>query len=594
MKRLWAIFSGILLSTSAFALDAPYLIEVVGQGNTSVTLSWRNNSTAYTGILVLRKTDGSDVFDAVTETAGSESSYLDTALLSGTLYTYALIAIAGTDTSDTSNTLKITLTRECDSSLYDWQDGTDFLTRSNLYWIDSSAKLQVSYRDIICDEDGLIIFRREGDSTIYTAIDTIFHEDPYDKSTRIWFDTTCKPNRIYQYRFAMFKDTQLVWQEGEKTFTYNPEDFFIKDHDCISTVEKIGEIPVYFSLPESWIMLKGDTLLVKESNTDSSVYTLIDISDPADPSFIGIHDSGPVVTAGSSCFVDGERVFVFSEFEETENSSTRLSYYSYGQNGFELLDTLEGSVGEVIGKIDDSTIVTGFDYLRAISFDTSQFTSAYSAVSIPQRTVSSGFRTTTTTYYLIGMVEGMLFFRKTTHVYMNDDLEYQIYHFKGNQYEPFRDVVQWFPVNFFPIMIDGYIAIDPVLTSAEQVVLDTQKTHAYVFGTDKTLRIYSYRLDPATMEDLSVGIVNSDQLKETEPPGKTHPLISDYRHLSYPVYATIFDVSGRVAFRGMVGSRDVFRKIAGKLHPGIYVVRVTGTGNASTDGAVLTLYNVHP
>jgi hypothetical protein len=57
-----------LLFRVASALDAPYLISAT-PGHDSlfayVDLRWRNNSTAYTGIIVLRKDQGSVSFARV-------------------------------------------------------------------------------------------------------------------------------------------------------------------------------------------------------------------------------------------------------------------------------------------------------------------------------------------------------------------------------------------------------------------------------------------------------------------------------------------------------------------------------------------------
>ncbi|MBN1757706.1 MAG: fibronectin type III domain-containing protein [Chitinispirillaceae bacterium] len=118
MKRIFVVLAVLQLAvTVVHALDAPTIISAEALSAKSIMLSWRNNSTAYTGILVLRNVDGSEGFEILAETEGNTSTYLDDSLMSNTPYTYALVAVAGADTSDTSNMLTGSAVNMCTATL---------------------------------------------------------------------------------------------------------------------------------------------------------------------------------------------------------------------------------------------------------------------------------------------------------------------------------------------------------------------------------------------------------------------------------------------------------------------------------------------
>ncbi len=106
----------LLLCQSALGqLQAPYLYTAtaVGDavfGDTAVSLTWRNNSTAYQGITILRK-DSTDLqYTVVTTVSGTATSFTDICKpLSQITYTYALTAISQTEHADTSNTISVTV-----------------------------------------------------------------------------------------------------------------------------------------------------------------------------------------------------------------------------------------------------------------------------------------------------------------------------------------------------------------------------------------------------------------------------------------------------------------------------------------------------
>jgi hypothetical protein len=140
-------------------------------------------------------------------------------------------------------------------------------------------------------------------------------------------------------------------------------------------------------------------------------------------------------------------------------------------------------------------------------------------------------------------------------------------------------------------MIDGYITTDTIFSDAKHVFLDTMKQYAYIFGKDSIMRIYSYNLDPATITDLPIATTNKRPLSGNKPAGKIPNEISDYRNLSYPVFTAIYDICGRMAFKGKIRSRDAFRRLTSKLRPGVYAVRVGD--NELSSGRKKTVFTLH-
>ncbi len=570
------VFAGV------FALETPYLISVTPVNDTSADLSWRNNSAAYTGIIILRKTGG-DAFNAIAGVEGSRSSYLDVSLSPATSYTYALLAIAGADTGDTSNSVTATpFIRLCNATFESWTTERGDAMSVWPVWDNTSKRVVFTYRDKLCDESGVIIFRSDGDS-VYTAMDTVFHADPFDMSLNTLNDPTCGSNRVYNYRFALFRDTLLLMREGGTIFTYDPEALFITDRYRISTVNKLSEFPAYYSNPGSWAMKTGDTLLLKESNTDSLTYTMLAVGDPGHPTFTGYRHSGPVVAAGSDCYTDRNRLFVYSG-----GDSGSLIYYAYDNGEFAPKDTLEGQVAGVVGKLDDSTLLTGLDYIRAVTIDDNGYDSACVVLHVPQS--SPGSIGIVNHHRIMGLIDGMLFLEHTTTGTSKVPTEYEVLTFSDCLNYPARISLED-AIPLFPAMIGDYITKDSALADAAHVLLDTLQRHAYVFGRDSIMRIYSYKLDQADITDLHVAVAHdrpeNNGGSEQRPPAMN----SGPRDVSFPAFACIYDMTGRLVYEGNIGSRTDLRRLSTRMRHGIYAVSIGKNRSASAGKTVFTLNN---
>jgi hypothetical protein len=156
--RLFALL--LLLSTSIFALPAPYLISTTAVSDTSIGLSWRNNSTSTTGFYVLRKQAGQTNYTIIDSAGPAITAFSDIKLVSSTKYYYRIIAFSATELSDSSNidsaTTLASVCPTCTPSLF--YPNTIY---ANLVVSMDTVKqaLSVSIEENACDDEGAILIR---------------------------------------------------------------------------------------------------------------------------------------------------------------------------------------------------------------------------------------------------------------------------------------------------------------------------------------------------------------------------------------------------------------------------------------------------
>ncbi|MBN1575819.1 MAG: hypothetical protein JW913_04660 [Chitinispirillaceae bacterium] len=287
MKFTPALLVLSVLSGGAFAaLPAPYLISATALNDTAGQLLWRNNSTAYQGIAILRKLQGDASFAVIDTVEYPGSKFTDAGLAPSTRYFYALYAFSAEEASDTSNVDSL-LTPDPPPDCQQPLATSPFRLLSGpcyMKYDTVNSTVAIDYTDSACDETGLVIYRST-DFGEYVPYRTILHDNPFYPypAPRTWVDSGVEPNRWYGYKLGLFNAQDTIFVETGIAFTLNATALFYSGRKQIDLREKKAEFPVYFT--NGWALRSGDSIVVKESN--SARPTLLNISGGGMPVFEG-------------------------------------------------------------------------------------------------------------------------------------------------------------------------------------------------------------------------------------------------------------------------------------------------------------------
>lgn len=154
--------------------------------------------------------------------------------------------------------------------------------------INSSESLRVTIVDSSNCEDGYLIYRDDNFSSHFNLISQIVSVKPKNMGdTIIWFDSTITLNEWYNYKVAVYKNTDTVFTEPCSTYTFRgvqPEQ--------VVKFTKLSDIPLNYSI---WSVKVGDSIILKENPSPAGKFTIINIKDPTVPKFDGYIDSSVLV-----------------------------------------------------------------------------------------------------------------------------------------------------------------------------------------------------------------------------------------------------------------------------------------------------------
>jgi hypothetical protein len=275
---VWAV------SQAAFALNAPYLISATALSDSSVSLSWRNNDAGTVGYILQRKDSTETIYhflDSVN--TATQITYTDLKnLRPSTLYTYQVIGYDATVLSDTSNSVQVTTPARIVTfkqpvlSLSAW----DFETSTN--------SLDITVHDSSDCEIGYRIYREENFSSSFNLMYQSISANPRNFDSIFWSDTTVSPNQWYTYRAEVYKSDSTLVSLQSSSYTLHS----VPQAQSV-LFQKLSDFPISVqSTAGSWSALTGDSIILKETNSPSGTpFTVINVSDPANPVFAGYIDS---------------------------------------------------------------------------------------------------------------------------------------------------------------------------------------------------------------------------------------------------------------------------------------------------------------
>jgi hypothetical protein len=248
--------------TAAFALQAPLLLEAVSKDNDRVEFSWRNNSTAYEGLIIVRREEAESDFSLLDSLHTVAETYTDTTVINNKTYHYGIIAYSESEVSDTSNiiSVKVEIIAFVKPGL-------------KVYWDTTVMTLTITDSSTI--EKGYRIFR----CVNFGEFTKIYQDEPDDAAfigEVTWEDSDVTVNDWYQYYIEFYTDGKTEISDTAVTYTVKWSDVFGLTKKELILDEKLDEFPAHF---KSWSCLVGDSILLNETNLPESTYSILNISD---------------------------------------------------------------------------------------------------------------------------------------------------------------------------------------------------------------------------------------------------------------------------------------------------------------------------
>ena len=269
--RIIVIVSAIMTfsAAKAGALNAPYLTSATPTNGHSIALTWRNNDFAATQVLILRKT-ATTAWVVKDSVAGTVTSYTDSTLLPLNGYSFALLATAPGQRSDTSNVLNATTLKAAEIFAV---PGIEVL------WVEGQKFITVKFFDSSNTEKGFRLFRKSL-ADPWAAIDSIITNAPVTNAWKVFGDSSISDNTWYTYKVQVYNDSQSAF--SPETTVYN----YARPKNVHSyTIVKKGSIP---AKPISWVERIGDSLYFPEvAAPGDTQISVVDVSNSLSPEFRG-------------------------------------------------------------------------------------------------------------------------------------------------------------------------------------------------------------------------------------------------------------------------------------------------------------------
>jgi len=558
-KAILPMLCVLFINVAVYSLQAPTIINVTGNNANKLSLTWRNNSVNYDSIIVLRKTNAAP-FSIAAKTGGTIQAYTDTGLGFLQKYYYALVAFNQTEKSDTSNIDSATTASApllCSLSVSNTSVKMGTFTAT---WNADSLKTNIQYgSDTFCDDNRIEIYRQAKDGAVIllSGKDTSIGSKPYT-----FVDVPDKFNSWYIYSFKIGNGSSFR-TAFDTVFTFNSKTFF----DTMQIVHKqiLSTFPISLNSTSMWALKHNDSLWIKEANTDSNVYSVIDVKDPANPAF--------------------KTYKTFTRPLYSNNGITCGNTLYYGQALYSAVDTglfkvhMSGTTGLIwpdpYSQGSWQTTAFGFFVNDTILLTFTQYThgkGSFGYTAICHETVD--FKEFTYRRINEPYCNKMFAQIRTQTISGTDSIinnEYMFAEYFDTSKVYIDSFVKYSGTITTPFLVSNYITSDTIFTKANYVFLDTIKKNAFVL-TNSLLTIYSYDF---TAQTAIAAKPFSNQMSATA----SIPRISysnGYIKLSVPAdyingKVTFFDVRGRLVANINKFSNSEMRFSANSFGNGIFV-----------------------
>jgi|GEM_PF-2290064 hypothetical protein len=595
MKKLIAL-SIFCLSQAAFALQAPFLYTADSASDTTVQLTWRNNSTAYLGIIVLRKTAATGQYSVVDTAPGTATAFTDTVRPAAqTTYYYALTAYSQTEQADTSNVDSARVTPK--PSLVVFSPPLRF----RVSWDSTSHSMSISFFDSSTIEKGYKIFRSTNFGTPLMIKD-IPSAVPSLTGTISFNDSSVSANAWYLYYGTVYSGDSSLTSQSDTIFTFDQNAMtseMIKNASkkCILS-NKISSFPIKY---KSWSLEAGDTIVLNERGTPTdSMFSIINVSSPTNPTFAGTGTSvaaqiDTTTMSGACAMTKGQDIFGCYSFQlyafEYQNGIIRIinsvqspDFFSH-INPYFLSETtlvIAGSYSVSMGLVEVST-----------GYSLAQYTFANNSLTFVDTT---SFLPTTTDGMSGGDWDQLLGSivwngRYIVNAYRNASSASG----NGPTMDSCAEIVDFnypslpkYCVSHFlahsPLIVDGILFEDSILRKMNNVMMDTVKNLVFALS-DSELSVYNCQIVSGISHPVPSTHLTAQILHVGKGANGSASLIF-LPHHTQPAAVSIFDLSGRRIAR-MEGIQGETVAWPHQNRAGVYILRAVLDGTAITAKVIL-------
>ncbi len=549
----------LLTFQAAFGLSAPYLYTADSVGVGKVQLTWRNNATDYLGIVVLRKPGLTAQFAAVDTAAGTATTFTDAAVPgSATPYVYALTAYSQTAHADTSNTDTVTMTVA--------MVGDIFVAPKILEVFPSL----VNFYDSSTTETGYRIFRSTNFGAFSLAKDTV-SLTPSNRGGITYIDTAVSPNTWYEYYVAAYKTQPNVSLASDtvSVFTFDSnaikEDAFKVSREYL-VLTKTGSFPIKY---KGWGLKAGDTIVLNEIGLpDSTMFSIINISNPAAPKYAGT-GSSPAALMGKTSFSMGRNIFGFGITPPIV--MTGFEYHSGVIDKADTANLALMSVSPTSGLLSDSSfLVVGLQnipitgWLVAREYSYSEKTKTLSLVNGVDLAGPQIGASGSVIYNRVLFTNASLFGAGGPYLPIAD------FRYQGNVVPSYTLIGVQVNLKNFPHIVNGMLIDTSKLKDANNIFVDTVKN--LVIGlSDTELSVWTYRAVIGVANGLPARSVSGGSMRILAGRDNAAAVISLPRH-SGAAAVSIYDLAGR-EIQGFDNVRGDAVRWVPKRGAGVYVVK---------------------
>lgn len=588
MKKL-IVLSVFCLCEAAFGLQAPYLYSADSVADTAIQLTWRNNSTTYQVIIILRKTSAAGQYSVINTLPGSATSFLDIVKPPvQTTYYYALTAYSQTENADTSNQDSASITPKKPTNI--------FVSPQNLALSYDTLPYTVhmQFYDSSTVETGYKVYK----STNFAAfgmIKDIVSSTPSQKGVISFTDSAVSPNTWYRYYALSYNSQQNLSSSIDTFFTFDVGAMARSIPRKCSLVNKLGSFPIKY---KGWSLKSGDTIVLNETGApDSTTFSIINVSNPSAPIFAGTGKS-PSAMLGKTSLSKGPYIFGNNGENTPPSYTDSLFYYKYSSGEIkELSHMIIPELPHPFQSFQDpATFIPGFlSDTTFITMGTINWGMLYGGGSLVMATRYSFNQNTlslidTTALYSSEVMAGfMVFINKTYNgryilyaAYPNIDSSVKIVDF--NHSPKVKATIHFNGQIEFPVIVDNILVDAPALKNVNNVIVDTVKNLVFALS-DSELEIYNCQIQVGILHGFFSTPMWRQTLRVSGGNGWPESLIF-LPHHNQPCAVSIFDLSGRRIAR-MEGIRGETVAWPHQNRAGVYIVRAVLDGSAVTAKVIL-------
>jgi hypothetical protein len=564
---LYVLMVAFFIPVNVFSFQAPYLINVTTESERSISLTWRNNSSDYDSVYILRKSDN-EAFSIAHSLNGMTADYIDSNLTPSHTYIYALIAKSADELSDTSNLdTATTLDYLCSLHVADTSIHAQMLAE----WDCWNTFTQIAYTDSFCDERKMEIYCVEGNEPprLVFQVDSTF-----SNSLKITIKDTPSVSSQWCFYYSMSTDSAgtSYKKSADTIFTIKASTFFKQDSFRIDTQSIISKFPIYnCGDSNTWAIKHGDSIWIKESNIADSIYSIINVKDPANPVFVGYKTySVPYTLASTSNpYIYGNKLELGQVL------------YKITDNGPEIIDS---SLSDFYGFINDRLLLI---YTGLNTTQTSSISKDVMVASVTDDGIIDSIVVLPIGYksyeggaghyngaYVYGPYHNLLFqysyssalsmtdYTLTTVQYFEDSKMFYVGNGTSSSSNIYRP----------PKLINGYIPGDSLFIKSKFTYLDTAKKIAYLI-LDSSLTICNYVLAPNDNSPVRRNITNTYQKQFYNVTYCNKTITMSVPDEFIKGEAAVFDLKGRTILKTKI-ENSILHLNSSSLTRGIYLAGV--------------------